>query len=183
VLTETSLLASDYAQLPADALLFLSIRVCRAHVVTATAKVPYLPAGRVPTSRVSDESSELYWLAKHFADSNDPIESLLAGIQDYGWREVVYRRRSGHSGDEQNQDRPFGTCGASRCEYRVGRTGDAVDGSQPCWLSSRLVLGQREAKLPSARPAKGSSEWMPHRQWHPCQRDDLRQLKPGHYEE
>jgi hypothetical protein len=47
-LTETSLLASDYAQLPADALLFLSIRVWRAHVVTATAKVTYLPAGKVP---------------------------------------------------------------------------------------------------------------------------------------
>jgi hypothetical protein len=47
-LTETSLLASDYAQLPADAVLFLSIRVPQAHVVTATVKVTYLPAGKVP---------------------------------------------------------------------------------------------------------------------------------------
>jgi hypothetical protein len=46
--SETSLFASDYAQLPADAVLFLSIRVPQAHVVTATGKVTYLPAGKVP---------------------------------------------------------------------------------------------------------------------------------------
>jgi len=100
-------LASDYAQLPADAVLFLSIRVPQAHVVTATAKVTYLPAGNCPKWRASDESSGLHWLAKYFAvgsmrvklwaDSEDKTEFLLAGIHDCGWPEVVHRRRRGQS--------------------------------------------------------------------------------------
>jgi hypothetical protein len=45
---ETSLFASDSAQLPADAVLFLSIGAPEAHVVTVTAKETYLPAGKVP---------------------------------------------------------------------------------------------------------------------------------------
>ena len=41
-----------------------------------------------------------------------------------------------------------------------------------------LVLGQREAKLPSPWPAKGSTQWMPYRRRHAFQRHHLRQLAP-----
>jgi hypothetical protein len=64
---ETSLFASDSAQLRADAVLFLSIRVWQGRVVTVTAKETYLPAGKVPEGRAIDESSGLHWLAKRFA--------------------------------------------------------------------------------------------------------------------
>jgi len=67
-------LASDYAQLPADAVLFLSIRVPQAHVVTATAKVTYLPAGKVPegellTNRQSCTGSQSISLSGRCASS------------------------------------------------------------------------------------------------------------------
>ena len=61
-------------------------------------------------------------------------------------------------------------------ECRLGRPADASGGGKPGRLPRRLVLGQREAKLPPARPAEGSAQRMPYRRRHAFQRHDLRQL-------
>jgi len=63
-------------------------------------------------------------------------------------------------------------------ECRVGLAADDSAGGEPSRLPLRLVLGQREAKLPPAWPAKRSPPWVPYRRRHACQRHHLRQLAP-----
>jgi hypothetical protein len=75
---ETSLLASDYAQLPADAVLLLSIRVRHGHVATATAKETYLPAGKVPEGELLTNRQSCTGLQRISP------ELLLAGIHECG---------------------------------------------------------------------------------------------------
>ena len=61
---------------------------------------------------------------------------------------------------------------------RIRLADDDSPGGEPGRLPVRVVLGRREAKLPSPWPAQGSTQWMPYRQRHAFQWHDLRQLAP-----